>query len=284
MFKRLKLPIGQKNPFRIVYKNYLKLSKSPKSCLPSSTRIEVLIPVVLKDLSALPMVIKQAKENLTNPIDNIYVVGRKGPIEQCCEQLNCVFVDEEAALPIKKSDIAYKGKEWHRSGWLFQQLIKLNADFLTRNEHILVLDADTFIINKQSFVLDDGTMVLNFSDEYHFPYSSYQKFLKLKKRFFLSFVCHHMLFKKSVLQNLKKEIEAQTGKSWIEGILSKIDLEEPCCFSEYELYGNYLYYNYPGSYQLEYWYNREFKRDVLNASPSLRLNGSYKTVSIHKYS
>lgn len=278
----MKMTLGQNHPYRLIYKNYLRLVSPQKSKTFSNVEIDILIPVAEKDLATLGVVVECARQNIINPIGNIFIIGRAEILEKECKKFNCTFVDENSFLPITKADIIYNGKEWNRSGWLFQQLIKLNAGAIIRNEHVLVLDSDTCISQPQSFVLEDKKVILNFSDEYHYPYGNYNRFLKLDKRFYLSFVCHHMIFSKSILNNLKMDIEAFTKTNWIDGILNNIDFNEASCFSEYETYGNYIFFNYPDMYHLEYWNNKTLE----NSSYYLANNSSkkYKSVSIHKYS
>lgn len=278
----MKIALGQNHPFRLIYKNYLRLVSPQISKTFSNVEIDILIPVAKKDLATLSLVVECARQNIINPIGNIFIVGGAGMIEKRCNELDCIFVDENSFLPITRKEITHNGKEWNRSGWLFQQLIKLNAGTIIRNEHVLVLDSDTCISRPQSFVLTDGRVVLNFSDEYHYPYGNYNRFLNLGKRFYLSFVCHHMIFSKKILDNLKRDIEDFTKTNWVHGILSNIDFNEPSCFSEYETYGNYLFFNHPHMYHLEYWNNKRLE----NNPPHLYDNSlkKYKSVSIHKYS
>lgn len=276
----MNLPKGQYHPIRLIYKNILRLLTPQKSKSKSTVSIEVLIPVAEKDIGGIYSVVKSIRTNIINPIRNIFIVGKPGPLESISNELQCIFIDEDSILPIKKQDIIFNGKEWHRSGWLFQQFIKLNAGDVAEGEYILVIDADTCITKPQSFVLDDQTFVLNFADEYHHPYSRYKNFLGLNKRFYLSFVCHHMLLSRLLLNNLKKDIEDFTGENWIQGILKNIDFNESCCFSEYETYGNYVYFNYTDKCHLEYWNNRSVK----NVEQVISAKGNYKTMSFHKYS
>lgn len=279
----LKFPAGTNHPLRLLYKNVLKFVINPKSKRTSHVAIDVLIPVAEKDLNTLPAVIYFARKNILNPINKIYIAGRAGVTEEICKNTGCIFINESDALPIDKSDIIYNGTEWFRSGWLFQQLIKLNADAITDSENVLVLDADTCLVKKQSFVLDDGSFILNFGDEYHSPYKSYTKLTQLKKRFFLSFVCHHMIFNKTILTCLKNDIELHTGQNWISAILSYMDYTDSSGFSEYELYGNYLYYNFRSKVKLEYWYNKPGSKFLPSIKDYSGYNGKYKSVSIHNY-
>ena len=65
--------------------------------------------------------------------------------------LACEVVDEQDVLPIRRDDIDYQFGSVDRSGWLFQQLLKLSADTISSSDHVLVLDADTVMIRPQSF-------------------------------------------------------------------------------------------------------------------------------------
>lgn len=280
----LKIPKGRNNPFRLIFKNYLRLTTSCKSDFCSPIQIDILIPAVEKDLLTLPFVIQSAKKNLKNPIGEIFIVGKKGLIENLCIDEGCTFLDENAILPIKKSDIIYQGHEWARSGWLFQQFIKLSADEIVKNENVLILDADTCLTSTQCFVTGDNKFIVNFSDEYHFPYGDYNKILPGTKRFFLSFICHHMIFNKAILKQIKSDIEKTAGKNWIEAVLTTIDFNESSCFSEYELYGNYVYQNFRNQLYLEYWANKSYPVHSLS-NKTLELNsGKFKSISFHKHS
>ena len=280
----MKLPKGRYNPFRLIYKNYLKMKDAGYSLRSSNVKIDILIPVVEKDMDTLPFVIEAANKYINNPLGTIFIVGKKGIIEDFCLKTGCAFLDEETVLPIKKSDIIYKNKEWVRSGWLFQQLIKLNANEIVKNENVLILDADTCIAKSQSFVLDNGTFILNFSDEFHYPYNSYKKILPGTDRFYLSFISHHIIFNKVILKQLKIDIEKATGENWIQAILHKLDYEESSCFSEYEMYGNYLFYHYRDRVHLEYWNNKSFNIESLSSETIKGNKGGYKSFSFHKYS
>ncbi len=279
----MRFPVGRNNPIRLIYKNLLRYTQSVKSNLDTNVTIDILIPVVEKDFFLLQFVIDSARNNIVNPINNIFIVARDGPIRDFCKQNNCIFLDEDIVMPVKKSSIIYNGVEWHRAGWIFQQLIKLNADELTQSENILILDADTCLVSKQSFVLNDKKCILNFSDEYHLPYGSYTRLLNLDRRFFMSFVAHHMIFNNATLKTIKKEIESYTGEHWITAILNVIDFNESSCFSEYELYGNYMYFNCRDKIHLEYWNNKTISSELLNQKVIDNSKGKFKSISFHSY-
>ena len=84
-------------------------------------------------------------------------------------QLGCEVADEETVVPVRRADIDYRVEPWDRSGWLLAQLLKLSAETLSTEEHVLVIDADTVLIRPQTFTYR-GAVVALVSGEYHPPY------------------------------------------------------------------------------------------------------------------
>ena len=242
--------------------------------------IDVVIPTTDKDLNKLSLVIPSLA-NIQHHIDNIYLVAPDSDfIRGFCNKYNCTFIDENTVLDITVKDIDYKPCGMDRSGWIFQQLLKLNCDKICKNEYILVADSDTVFTRKQFFV-KRNKMVFDCSDEYHAPYfTSYKKLLGLNKRFALSFVAHHMLFKKSFLSEMKQKIEEYTHKKWVDAIIDNLDPAQTSSFSEYETYGNYMYYNHRKYMIIREWYNKSIVFTEYDKIPN---KNKYKTVSMHSY-
>ena len=242
--------------------------------------IDVVIPTTDKDLNKLSLVIPSLS-NIQHHIDNIYLVAPASDfVKDFCKHNNCVFVDENTVLGLTIKDIKYKPCGVDRSGWIFQQLLKLNCDKFCKNEYILVADSDTIFTRKQYFIKNDK-MVFDCSDEYHVPYfDAYKKLLGLNKRFDLSFVAHHMLFKKEFLSEMKQKIEEYTNKEWFKAILDNLDLNQTSSFSEYETYGNYMYYNHKNYMIIREWYN---KSTTSSQYQEIKHKTKYKTISMHSY-
>lgn len=242
--------------------------------------IDVVIPTTDKDLKKLSLVVPSLS-NIRHHIDNIYLVAPASDfIKDFCAKYNCIFIDENSVCGLTIKDIDYKPCGKDRASWIFQQLLKLNCDSFCKNEFILVADSDTVFSRKQYFI-KHGKIVFDCSDEYHGPYfTAYQKLLGLNKRFTLSFVAHHMLFKKSFLAEMKQKIEKHTNKNWINAILSNLDINEKSSFSEYETYGNYMYFNHRNHMLIREWYNKSIAFKDYEKIPH---KGKYKTVSMHSY-
>ena len=102
-------------------------------------------------------------------------------------------------LGYNKEIIDYKPAGMNRSGWLFQQLLKLNADTFTTSKHFLTIDSDTVLINDHVFVSENNKFVLRQSEEWHPPYfETFKKIFSYKASAKSSFVAHMMIFNKGV--------------------------------------------------------------------------------------
>ncbi len=253
----------------------------------SNQELDVIIPVVPKDIAILPYCIKAVRQNLLHPINKVIVVAPDNKrIKELCRQLHCEFIDETTVLPIKSSSIKYVSGGINRAGWLFQQLIKLSADSIAQTKNILVLDADT-ILTKPQVMIQKNRPVFNHSDEYHLPYfTAYKKLLHKKPSFPLSFIGHYMLFNRGVLEDLRNTIEKKNNKPWYEAIIDNIDTNQPSAFSEYELYGNFYTSSlYPTPIHV-YWFNRQIPYDKLSdvrVSDLVKVSPIYKSTSFHTY-
>lgn len=216
-------------------------------------KIDILIPVIEKDLEVLPYVIDAARKNIRHPIGEILVVApESSKIKKLSSAKNCKFINENSVMPITKRDIVYSPKRRNtyidRSGWLFQQLLKLSGDTLSKNEGFLVLDADTVLISPHVFERD-GKSVLFYRSLYYKPYfETYRRLLgedaagPARSIFFVS---HYMFFKKKRLQELKKLIESKHKTDWYTAVLNSMNKNKWDSFSEFETYGNFMMKNHP---------------------------------------
>ena len=129
----------------------------------------------------------------------------------------------------------------NRSGWLFQQFLKLSGKIGTCDNYICI-DSDHILINRHVFLTSNHIPVFYMSSENHVPYyRNIENLIGLKRRSSLSYVAHKMIFNKNNLVELHKEIEQKNGgKTWIEAILHHYNRNELSGFSEFELYGNFV--------------------------------------------
>ena len=252
----------------------------------SGMPLDVVIPVGGQDARTLPLVVESVRRNLRHPVGRVIVVTAAGSdAADEAGDLGTEVVDEAGVLPIRRSDLAfYRVEPWDRSGWLFAQLLKLNVDALSAQEHVLVLDADTVMVRPQAFT-SGGDVVALVSGEYHRPYfDAYQALMGEPAASRLSFITHQAVFERRLLAELKADIERRRRRPWWQAILDVCDFGELSCFSEYELYGNYRL-RHDASVVRRWWANLPLPRSQLTPLADLerRYGHAYRTVSFHHY-
>ncbi|MGO4728853.1 DUF6492 family protein [Paenibacillus sp. 2KB_22] len=247
--------------------------------------IDVLIPAIEKDLSTLPKVIDSIRRYVRHPIGQIYIVSpTSNKIRNLCSRKHCIFVNERSVLPITKNDIDYQSSRWDRSGWLYQQLLKMNGDHIVRAKHFLVMDADTVLIKPHSFIVENKTVFYcrDWSQPEYF--NTYRKLLGMKAPRPRSFVTHYMLFEKSKLSALKKKIETIHQLPWYKAIISNINKKKQFGFSEYETYANFMYSKNPASIILKSSMNKSLNMNASSLKEQQIRNFAlkYRSLSFHK--
>jgi len=254
--------------------------------LPSPNIIDIVIPVARKDLDVLNVMLESLRF-IKNNIGQIFIISDKNNYDliSSCKIRNVKFIDEIELLGFSKEIINYKVNGIDRSGWLFQQLLKLSSDKVVSTEYFLVLDSDTVFIKPIVFLDIYGNTLFFQSDEYHLPYfEAIKKLIPRLEPYGVSFVSHGMLFKKEILQKMKEEIGINSGKKWYEAIIELTNNNNnPSCFSEYELYANY-YINNSNKYKLYPLLNISLpRRDLYNLDKYTHYSTQYTSLSFHSY-
>ncbi len=236
---------------------------------PSTEPIDVIIPIVAKDLQTLPLCLQGVRRQVQNTIKDIYIVApQQQEITDFCTRNGLIYVDEASVFGYSPRQLGLKvsppytakdadAKPLDRSGWLFQQFVKLSGAIGTCR-HYLCIDADHILIHPHVFLAEGGETVLYMSYEQHQPYydiiHSLFPALHLAP---LSFVAHKMLFDKELLLELQQELIQSLPPGgaggansslftfhsslplWQLAILNSLDRSEISGFSEFETYGNF---------------------------------------------
>ena len=247
--------------------------------------IDVLIPAIEKDLATLPYVIDSLRRYVQHPISRIYIVSpNSSKIKNLCSRKNCTFVDERTVLPFTKKDIHYSSTKWNRSGWLYQQLLKMNGDTLCQERFFLVIDADTVLIRPHRFRTKGKSVFYcrNWSQPEYFR--TYHKLMGVKAPSPRSFVTHYMLFERNKLAQLKRKIEARHGLPWYNAIIRSINKTRQFGFSEFETYANYIYSENSAGVILKSALNKSIHTPVssLGSVRTTKLAQSYRSLSFHQ--
>ncbi len=213
---------------------------------PSQEPIDVVIPIIAKDLHILPLCLEGVRRQVSHPIQQIYIVApANDEIIQFCTAHHLEFVNEKSVLGCVPKDLGLQicdaqGRVRDRSGWLFQQFIKLSGKVGTCR-YYLCIDADHVLIRPHTFLTPDGKTVFYMSYEEHPPYyENIQRLLPDLSLDKLSYVDHKMLFDKEQLKALHQALSTRSGKPWMQTILDSYDRHCHAGFSEFELYGNFI--------------------------------------------
>jgi len=213
--------------------------------------IDVVIPCSQKDAGVLEFCIEGIRKYGAN-IRRIIVVSNERFTDKAewFDEKNYPFAIGDLGSQIFPNDpdrAHWFSSQCPRRGWIYQQLLKLYAPVVIPDisSNVLVLDADVVFLRPVEFLTESGTGLYSTGSEYHLPYFEHMKRLLNLRRVFLRYsgICHHMLFQRSVIEDLFAEIRTLHGKEPWQALCACIDSKEVegACMSEYEIYFNYLF-------------------------------------------
>lgn len=246
----------------------------------SNIDIDVVIPLVEKDLPVVKYTIEAVRKLVGHKIGRIYLVSPESDqIRLFAEKHDCTFVLEDDVLP--SDEIKKYG------GWIVQQFLKLNADKVVTNNHYLVVDADTIFLRPLVFE-KAGVYLVNT----HWDISPDRKKMTAKllgntKVFQYDLVAHNMLFSKEILAGMKKHIENRFQKRWDLAALELFheDKNNVNGFAEYDLYMTYLTEFSGAKFRFISNANITVYRDFLNRLDHIipAYSHQYKSISLHHF-
>lgn len=266
---------------------FLKIGfKTPRG--KDNTVIDLFLVTINKDFPTLPYVIEAAKKHVQHQINNVYIVTRHNEqIKTFCQENSYHFIDEITVLGYGKEAIDYKVDGIDRSGWLFQQLLKFHGDTIVQSENYLSICTDTILICPHKF-LDKGRIIFRQNEEWHTPYfTNFAKVFGYKTKTWFSYTSHMMLFNKTMMRQLKAELETKHAKPWDQVYIDtkNENINEQSCISDYDTYANWIRCNYPNQVKSIPLYNATFSRTRLAQLPELEktFKHKYHSVSFHAH-
>ncbi|MDR3350609.1 MAG: DUF6492 family protein [Prevotellaceae bacterium] len=229
--------------YKVIY--FLFAVFNNKTVAAAAEEIDVVIPVISKDLPVLPLCLEGVRACVQHPIKNIYIIAPpEKEIQDFCAARGLVYAEEKNVTGITPEELRLPvpcdGKVIDRSGWLLQQLAKLSGAVGTCRNY-LCIDADHVLLQPHTFISRDGTPVFYMSHEYHRPYyDMLAKLTGLTKTSPLSYVAHKMIINREQLASLHRCIHSRTHKPWRKAIVDLYDRTQVSGFSEYETYGCFV--------------------------------------------
>jgi hypothetical protein len=224
--------------------------------------IDIVIPTIGKDLPVFRLYIAHLRANLTHTIGNIYVVSsaHEEALQAYCQEQGLVFIDETTVLGYGKDHISYQVHGHNRSGWLFQQLLKLSGDTFVTSTKYIIIDSDTLIVRPLSF-MESGRGVFFESNEWNEPYFiAVESLFGFRAPHPLSLTSHMMIFDVARLQEMKAAIEARHQVRWDEAYITCCDKTNPSGISDYETYAQWMIQTHPNEVYTTPFYNASLGR------------------------
>lgn len=251
-----------------------------------TTSIDLVIPTISKDFEILHTVIVAAKKHLRHNIGNTYIVTHPTEaLKEFCSQHGYILVDELDVLGYGKDSIPYIVNGVDRSGWMFQQLLKLSGEKFVKNSNYVVIDSDTVLLNSHSFIQNEKFVFLQ-AEEWHEPYSrAFETMFDYPVKTSLSYTSHMMVFNTEMLALMKSELENKHNLSWDAVFINTANDKELSCVSEYFTYANWVIHNFPDNIINRVFHNLSLPRNKFNSLKDLEENFGDKlnSVSFHSY-
>lgn len=233
------------------------------------------------------------------PIDEVVIIGNETTgkiVEQSGKDILCLNEDTiYEGMSYKNIDAAIKersGKEG-RTGWYFQQFLKMAYALRCKDDYYLVWDGDTIPVREIALFDKDGHPFMALKEEYNKPYFDTMKnLLGLEKVREESFISEHMLIHTGCMQEMIAEIEKKDtlqGRHFFEKILSAVepDMLSSSGFSEYETYGTYVTVKHPELYKCIPYTSSRHTVSLIGYNPSIEqiqwLAEKYEAVSFEKW-
>lgn len=245
-------------------------------------KLSLIIPIAESDVGALLNNLSYIKENII--CDKIFVIGQ-GTLRHRFENKNVTFIDEDTLYPgltfNKVREIIYKinPKAVRRTGWYFQQFLKLAFALKLDGGYYLTWDSDTIPLKKIDFFNNSGIPFLDcrpyvVEDEPYFQtIENIWKDGNVKKKDYNSYISEHMVFSSNIVKEMINEIECKediAGNLFYEKILNSIPVTELNLsgFSEFETYASYLICKHTGEFELRRWKNLRHGKVYFGANPT----------------
>ena len=216
---------------------------------------DLILPIAAADLDVAILTIPYIKKYIAP--SEIVVISNK-QVRGRVDALNdnrIRFLDEDNVIEglsfgQLKSYLSNFSAE-RRTGWYFQQFLKMGYALITEKEYYMSWDADMIPL-KKICPFQNGKPVFSIKKEYHKPYfDTIENLFDLKKKIKGSFVAEHMIFKSSYMQEIIGKLSCE--KEWYYKIIDSISPKDitQSGFSEFETYGTYIMEYHPEAYRME---------------------------------
>lgn len=263
----------------------------------ASPPLEILFVAARKDFRSLELAINGVIETCRPEITRIILVVPEQDLVTCekvvasctSSEVKIEIVSESSVLEASLAKMIFS-RFGARGGWVLQQVLKLEYVRNSPSVGVLIIDADTVMLKNRKWLNSDGIQVLMPSWEYHKPYFDFLSTLapfKSQTPFFprFSFVSHQMLMQPNIVKEIYHACGWDGPKDLVQNLyhLSGKESQSPISI-DYELYGHFLFLNYPEKVTLNKWGNVSAKFTEEVSIEFLKDRYShFASVSLHTY-
>lgn len=156
-----------------------------------------------------------------------------------------------------KALLVARGANPQRSGWYFQQFLKLcYALNPTASDYYLVWDADTIPLRPLEFFSETGKVIFETSKEYNADYFfTMKKIIGKGKMYAYSFISEHMMMERATVRELLTLIcfpNPTSAQEVVQRVIAAVSDEalSSSGFSEFETYGTFAASKYQDRYEI----------------------------------
>lgn len=246
-------------------------------------KYDIVIPLSVVDLQTFEKNYPIIRKNIA--YRNIVVISSKKLQFDDKKFPNIRVIDEDTIIDgLSLSTIkAYKkilSGTIIRSGWYFQQFLKMAYALICKADYYILWDADTIPLKPICLFDAYGKPYMDYKELYDDGDRDY--FITLKRLFHgeplvksnqHSFITEHMVIKTSIMRELIGQISANgivSGKPFWENIMNAIDLSyiNLSGFSEFECYAEYMLKYHHEEYIMRLWNNLRCGKVFVGSNPS----------------
>ncbi len=257
--------------------------------------IEILFVTTKKDFEVLVHSIRAAQESTIHHLrSTTAVIVPDVEYGEASKLLSQGFADVRV---LRESDFLtfeqmsrIRNRFGERSGWVIQQLLKVEYVSRSQQMGVLIVDSDTLLLNPRIWLDKSGRQLLSPSWEWHQPYYDFLENAGFEVGSLnQSFVSHHMLMQPQHMRNARLFLGWQDLDFLIEYLILKSNphAQSPFCI-EYELYAQYMLKFHPEKITLAKWSNIGISREARQLDTQIRfikssLSSKFASVSLHGY-
>ena len=253
------------------FKSANLIGQGGKTSSPSSEKsVEIYMLASEKDVECLDITLPFAYRSVSGlPISRVVLVVPDSIAEKIKHDLGDLGINfqvwPESAV-VSYSDLAIIRTHFgERSGWVYQQTLKLALLQNSPASYALIVDSDTVLLNPREWIKADASIAFTPTEEFNDAYFLFLENLgSMNVPPETSFIPHHMFYEISAFRTLTLQLEIDNTAQIIEKIKEHSDVSSPSPFSlDYEMYAQWSLSEVNPRVRLIRWSNISVSRSKL---------------------